>query len=161
MATQAGWLTTIGRAWDDAQAEPLRVDGAVELLFTSMLQEARGLTVIGGIAGLEHGRETRGATVGCGPTRAVRWRQRPVRPGCNGGSNVGTMSLSVVRCRPGRSATAGPSMKERAVMSSQPVDVLIFEDNQDQVARIANWLGLAPFQYASRESNRGGPPSRP
>ena len=34
-------------------------------------------------------------------------------------------------------------------MASQPVDVLIFEDNPDEVARIANWLGLAPFQYAT------------
>ncbi len=32
-------------------------------------------------------------------------------------------------------------------MAPQPVDVLIFEDNPDQVKRIADWFGLAPFQY--------------
>ena len=43
MATEAGWLAEIGRAWDDAQAAPDRVDAAVELLFASILQQARGL----------------------------------------------------------------------------------------------------------------------
>jgi hypothetical protein len=34
-------------------------------------------------------------------------------------------------------------------MSSPPVDVLIFEDTPSQVQKIADWLGLAPYQYAS------------
>ena len=32
-------------------------------------------------------------------------------------------------------------------MVSQPIDVLIFEDDRNQVKDIADWLGLAPFQY--------------
>jgi tetratricopeptide (TPR) repeat protein len=42
MATEPGWLTKVRRAWDEAVVEPARVDGAVEILFGAVLQEARG-----------------------------------------------------------------------------------------------------------------------